>query len=329
MRAGATAIRISLPQAQLVDPAAGKDILFFSTNRAHIARQQMLFQELSDRIHVVEISTGTAGQTMDKNALDFIGGYFVALDRFKPKAVIIRADRYEQLPAAMLAAYKGIPVFHIEGGDMSGAIDNKVRHAISHLADYHFCTNEQSRQRLVAMGLNEERIWNYGSLDAEYAHVRGENLKHPFDGKPFALILFHPIPGEQDITPWVESSIIDSEMRKIYIKPNQDYSQTAGGEEYGPDAYLGLLKHAHILIGNSSSFLKEASVYGTPTILVGGRQNGRLRPQQVAAIACERATLRHAIWQERNRGYAKYTYPSPYYQSDTAKRMALKIRELV
>lgn len=319
-------VKISVPQAPIFDRTAGKDIMFFSTNRVHMARQKLLLQELSDRVHVVEVATGKDGQNMIENTMDFIGGYYISMEQFKPRALVIRGDRYELLPAAMLAAYRDIPIFHIEGGDMSGAIDNRVRNAITHLADYHFCTNWSSHDRLVGMGVPSDRVWNFGSLDAEYAYQK-KDLPDPI-GKPFALILNHPLPGEDDITPWVEAEL-GNEMERIYIKPNQDYTQTAGGNEYDPDTYLALLNHAKILIGNSSSFLKEASVYGTSTVLVGDRQKGRMRAPYVSHVVCEENAVRHAIWDEKKHGFRKYHHQSPYYQSDTAKDIAAKIRELV
>lgn len=107
--------------------------------------------------------------------------FTTALQRFKPDIVVIRGDRFEVLSAAVASAYLNKTVAHIEGGDVSGTIDESVRHAITKLSHLHFVTNEQSKNRLLRMGENPEYVYNVGSLDIEF-------LKHVPDLEDLSFV---------------------------------------------------------------------------------------------------------------------------------------------
>jgi len=206
--------------------------------------------------------------------------------------VMVRGDRYEVLPIAMMAAYRGIKIAHIEGGDLSGAIDNKVRKAITSLADIHFATNKESYSRLIGMGTDPDKTFNYGSLDCEYA----KNVYKPSvnNSGRYVVICYHPMPGE---IPELAEKIVKEEFdgQIVVIKSNSDNGAMYGKEEYKPEQYIDLIAAAKCLIGNSSSFLKEASVFGTPVVNIGERQRNRLMPDNVISVPFEENRIRNAI----------------------------------
>src|SRR5216117_517982 len=136
-------------------------------------------------------------------ALEFTNG----LHTIDPDVVIICGDRFEQLAIAMAAAYLNKMIAHIEGGDVSGSIDESVRHAITKLAHLHFVTNADAHRRVLAMGEDPRYVFNTGSLDVELVSrvdttitstiVNGHGVGHAIDvTQPFVLVIQHPVTSE-------------------------------------------------------------------------------------------------------------------------------------
>lgn len=227
----------------------------------------------------------------------------------RPDVVVTVADRYETMATAIAATYLNIPLAHIQGGEITGNIDELVRHAITKLSHYHFPSTEQSRERLIKMGEEPERIVNSGcpSIDtlchqdlsisnekmSEYSSV---GYKIDFT-KPYILMMQHPVtttPEEGRIQ--VEKTLAalkDREEQKIVMWPNIDAGSDLVSrgirifrennstlkfsycKNFPPEIYNCILKHATCVVGNSSSFIREASFLGTPAVIVGDRQEGR------------------------------------------------------
>jgi len=273
-----------------------KKICFPVTNRVHLARQGRLLEELRKSFDIKIVSKFEKGD-----------------------AYIIRGDRRELLPFAMDAAYNEIPIFHIEGGDLSGVLDNKVRYAITHLSDYHFCTNEESHRRLIQNGVPIDRVWNYGSLDVEYA--KSVKPKREKKGE-YILVTYHPIPTEDE-------NELDRALESqncVKISSNTDYGRSYGEEEYSPEKYINLIRYAKCMVGNSSSLIKEASILGTPCVLIGERQKNRLLTHNVLKVPCESGIIREAIrFQSKRKFGADYLY----YKRGTARKIAMKIKEIL
>jgi len=165
-------------------------------------------------------------------ALEFTNGFHAA----DPDVIVICGDRFEQLALAMAAAYLNKTIAHIEGGDVSGSIDESVRHAITKLAHMHFVTNEHARRRVLAMGEDPKYVFNTGSLDVELAaqvttsitseRINGYGVGQAIDvAKPFLLVIQHPVTTEHDNRAHVEETlraIADLDMQTIWIWPNPD-----------------------------------------------------------------------------------------------------------
>lgn len=227
----------------------------------------------------------------------------------KPDVVITVADRYETMATAISATYLNIPLAHIQGGEITGNIDELVRHAITKLSHYHFPATEQSRERLIKMGEQPERVVNSGcpSIDTLYHQdlsIDNEKMRE-YDGvgykidftKPYILMMQHPVtttPEEGRIQ--VEKTLEALKQRKeqkIVMWPNIDagsdlvsrgiriFRDSNYDDNFSyyknlpPEIYNCILNHAACVVGNSSSFIREASFLGTPAVIVGDRQEGR------------------------------------------------------
>lgn len=292
-----------------------KKILFPSTNRVHVARQKLLLSELQK-----EFDIQIWKYDFDGDIPKFID-YFSTELMSHYDLVLIRGDRYEMLPLAMLSAYENIKIAHIEGGDLSGAIDNKVRHAITQLSDIHFATNKESFARLIQMNTDPDWTFNFGSLDVEYARsVQIDSSKKD----QYVLMCHHPMTGEDN--PSIIEKIIKEEFQGdvIVIKSNFDSGSMYGQEEYPPEDYIKLLANARCLVGNSSSFLKEASIFGTPVVNIGSRQKARLKSANVTDCEFDSLKIRLSIRYQLRKFYE----PSEiYFKPDTSKRIAQKIKQ--
>src|SRR6195256_1871683 len=235
-------------------PKSGKRrICFPITSRAYYGRSQLLIRKLHDHPDIeLELMLGgsilldkysrhiaedieAGGFTISASLFNVIeGGNHVAMAKtacltaleftnglhaIDPDIVIICGDRFEQLAITMAAAYLNLTVAHIEGGDVSGSIDESVRHAITKLAHIHFVTNEDARRRVLLMGEDPAYVFNTGSLDVELASevastaisnavVNGYGVGHEIDvPRPFVLVIQHPVTTELDNRPHLEETL--------------------------------------------------------------------------------------------------------------------------
>ena len=296
-----------------------KKIIFPLTSNIHWSRNQLLLEELKNSFDVHLCFYSEKEMSMVDISKDITQKFPKALDHIKPDLVLIRADRFELLPCAMLSVYGGYKVAQLEAGDLSGVVDNKVRFAISALADFHFTTNEDSQNRMLSMGF--KNVWNCGSLDCEYAlSVKPQNAIR----KKYLMVLYHSIPNEPPgaVVEAVEAFKKDHDI--VGVRGNKDYGiESSYKEWYSPEEFINLLRGASCLIGNSSAGLKEASVLGTPVVNVGDRQKNRLRPPNVIDVACEKELIKFGIeYQFKHGGYE----PSDVYGS---KDVSKKISEII
>lgn len=228
----------------------------------------------------------------------------------RPDVVVTVADRYETMATAIAATYLNIPLAHIQGGEITGNIDELVRHAITKMSHYHFPSTEQSRERLIKMGEEPERIVNSGcpSIDTlchQDLTISNEKMQEYNSGvgyqidftKPYILMMQHPVTTtpeegraqvektlaalkdrkEQKIVMWPNidaGSDLVSRGIRIFRENNSD-SNFAYCKNFPPEIYNCILKNAICAVGNSSSFIREASFLGTPSVIVGDRQEGR------------------------------------------------------
>ncbi len=222
----------------------------------------------------------------------------------RPNYVVTVADRYETLATAISASYQNIPLIHLQGGDISGNIDDKVRHAITRLADYHFPASMQSYKNLIKMGESKKTIWMHGcpSMDLINETISFNELIKSSDKltnlkkDKFFLVLLHPVTDRPNESIKILKNLLEAlkefnnkvvivspnvdagsqKIREIYKKLKSDSENNSIFiENLSPIYFLTLIKNSQACIGNSSSFLREAGLCGVPSLILGNRQNGR------------------------------------------------------
>lgn len=244
-----------------------------------------------------------------------LAGFGAALERLRPDVLVLLGDRYEILVAATAAVTLGIPIAHIHGGERSdGAFDELIRHAITKLSHFHFPAARTYADRIIQMGEDPGRVFMCGAPGLEHMDrtdltPRAEAL-HRLGirdiGQNIGLLIYHPVTfdedyGLADLRAVLEAIARFPEITWIASYPNADPSHGILGTEiargvralgkrgicYASMAssdYLSLLRHAVVLVGNSSSGIIEAPSFGTPVVNVGYRQRGRLRADNIIDI---------------------------------------------
>ena len=259
-------------------------------------------------------------------------------DNLKPDIVVTVADRFETMATAIAASYMNIPLAHIQGGEVTGNIDEKVRHAITKLADYHFVASNSAKKRVIKLGENPEFVFNTGcpSIDiaSEVSKIEGLNFD-PYQkyggvgAKPdlsdgYLVVMQHPVTTEyQNSRKHIEETleaVKELNVPTLWFWPNVDAG--ADGTSTGirsfreknklenvhffknmeGDDFLVLLNNAKALIGNSSVGIRECAYLGVPVINIGSRQNKRDRGHNVVDVAYNKDAIREAIQSSIRKG---------------------------
>ncbi|MBA4277632.1 UDP-N-acetylglucosamine 2-epimerase [Flavobacterium sp.] len=234
-------------------------------------------------------------------------------DNLMPDIVVTVADRFETMATAIAASYMNIPLAHIQGGEVTGNIDEKVRHAITKLSDYHFVASESAKERVVKLGEDPAMVFNTGCPSIDLASAILDSKALPFDpyekyggvgakpdlSKGYLVVMQHPVTTEyQDSRKHIEvtlEAIHKLNKPTLWFWPNVDAG--ADGTSTGIRAFreqhqlsnvhffknmegkdfLQLLQHSDCLIGNSSVGIRECAFLGVPVVNIGSRQNRRDR----------------------------------------------------
>jgi len=257
-------------------------------------------------------------QAMSLTASLLLSQISAVLERTAPLCVLVHGDRYEVLAVAIAAAYQNILLAHTEGGEDTGTIDDKVRYAITALADIHFAVTEKACERLSSLAT---KVYRVGSTSLD----QFKDMDLSYDGEPYILVLQHPdTMCPEPLTPIIEA-VKQIPMHKIWVNPNVD----AGNKEMlkkiheladdkdndvefvknlSPQDYYRLLANARCCVGNSSSFIKEGAFLGTPVVLVGGRQQNREIGKNVFRVPNIREYILDAIYAQLTNGKFKPDY---------------------
>lgn len=253
------------------------------------------------------------------------------LKRLDPDIVFVNADRFEMMAVAIAASYLNIPVAHNEGGDLSGTIDESVRHSITKLAHIHFTSTDLSRQRVIQMGEQPETVFMVGSPAIDV--VKEINPTNPGKfididlNQPYLLVLLHPVTTESKetndlMTRNLITVIGELALPTICLGSNID----AGSHEVGevmrawaqkkpsfvfftkhlpPDDFYQTLAGAACAVGNSSSFIREGGYFGTPAVIIGSRQRNRERCENVIEVGLEAKEIKKGIEKQLRHGRYK------------------------
>ena len=238
--------------------------------------------------------------TMDLTLAKTIEGLSAYAKEINPDMIVIHGDRVEALAGAIVGSLNNILVSHIEGGEISGTIDELIRHATSKMSHVHFVSNNEAKNRLIQMGELSESVFAIGSPDVDIMFSDDlpplETAKDYYEisFQKYAVAMFHPVTTEakhmrEYANLFVEALLKDAH-NYIVIYPNNDLGSGAIFEAYKRlenhprfrifpslrfEYFLTLLKSAHFIIGNSSAGIREAPYYGLPIINIGTRQQNR------------------------------------------------------
>lgn len=308
----------------------------------------------------VEIPVGS------KDAGDISHNQAITLKKFtelfmekKYNGIVILGDRYEMLAIAIAAGNTHTPIFHLCGGDTTeGAVDEWIRHSITKMSYLHFPTNVESYKRIIRLGEDPERVFNYGSTSIDNIMKlsnmpKSDALKSiGLEECRYAVCTYHPVTmynGDVDeiIYNFLEAIKHTPEIEFIVTKSNADQGGAHINElldasqtnitnlhvytSLGVVRYLSLMKSAEFVLGNSSSGIIETPAFGIPTINIGDRQRGRLQSESIINCSTDSESIIVAIQKARSSDFRKIckSVKSPYGDGHAAEHIASKIIEVV
>lgn len=282
-------------------------------------------------------------------------------DNLKPDVVVTIADRYETLATAVAAAYMNIPVAHVQGGEVTGSIDEKVRHTVTKLSDVHLVSTEKAAERVIRMGENPEMVFVTGcpSMDLAAEILSDPTLNFDPFGKyggvgasvdlsnGYLVVMQHPVTTEYKLAREhiLETLYAVSEcgLPTLLFWPNVDAGSdgTSNGirafrekenptnirffKNMAPTDFLRLVYNCRSLVGNSSVGIRECSFLGIPVVNIGSRQGGRDRGSNVLDVGYDRKEITKAIQHHFLNG--RYPKSTLYGDGQAGKRIAQVLAE--
>lgn len=262
----------------------------------------------------------TSEASMDLTLAKTIEGLSSYIQENKPDLLVIHGDRVEALAGAITGAMNNILVAHIEGGEVSGTIDELIRHSVSKMSHLHFVSNEIAQKRLMQMGEMEENVHVIGSPDIDLMFSDklpsfDEALNYyqiPF--REFGVLMFHPVTTEADRMEEAASQLVEAAIESghnfLVIYPNNDLGSSHILEAYDRlrdnqrfsifpslrfELFLALLKKSQFMLGNSSAGIREAPYYGIPSINIGTRQQNRALHTEILNVSYDKAEILQAL----------------------------------
>ena len=237
-----------------------------------------------------------------------INGFSKFLKKIKPDMVFIHGDRVETLAAAISSSFNNFLTCHIEGGELTGTIDEHIRHSVTKLSHIHFVSNNSAKENLLRMGENPKNVFIVGSpevdlMKSKLPSIQEVKKRYQISFKNYFILIFHPVTTDlkslKKDTNLIINTLDKSNNKTIVILPNNDpgshlilkvYEKNKKNKNFKFidsmrfEYFLTLLKNAELIIGNSSSGVREAPYYGTPTINIGSRQINRVNTNSISNI---------------------------------------------
>ncbi len=269
-------------------------------------------------------------------------------DNLKPDVVLTIADRYETISTAIAASYMNIPVAHVQGGEVTGSIDEKVRHAVTKLSNIHFVSNKAAQNRIKKMGENPDSVFVTGcpSIDLAAGVIKSPDFQFdPIEkyggvgsdiqlSNGYIVVMQHPVTTEytlsrQQVTETLKAVTL-FDLPVLWFWPNVDAGSegTSKGirafrehhlksniryfKNMEPVDFLYLLKNSKCIVGNSSVGIRECSFLGVPTVNIGSRQTGRERGKNIIDVDHKENSIKKAIDVHLKNGH----YPSEHIYGD-------------
>jgi len=246
---------------------------------------------LKDFSNVYMYNNQAFGTRMDVVLGNTVHGFSHYISEVKPDLIMVHGDRVEALAGAIVGSFNNILVAHIEGGELSGTIDELIRHSITKLSHLHFAANMEAQKRLIQMGERSDSVYVTGSPDIDVMFskdlpsLREVRRDYKVDFKKYAVLIYHPVTTELDKISRNVKAVVDAAMQSginyIVIYPNNDpgseiifkeYERFKGDKRFLVfpsirfERFLVLLRNCEFIIGNSSVGIREAPLYGVPPL---------------------------------------------------------------
>jgi UDP-N-acetylglucosamine 2-epimerase (hydrolysing) len=283
---------------------------------------------LPEEVFIVPFENQSVGDPMDVVVANTIQGLSRFIQENKPDLLIVHGDRPEALAGAISGALSNTRVVHIEGGELSGTIDGVIRHAVSKLSHIHLVANEEAQKRLLQLGEDSSTIHIIGSPDLDIMlspslpTLVEAKSRYGIDFDSYFIAIFHPVTTDLAASAIAATEfvngLIDSGQNFVVIHPNNDTGFERIIDEYKRLAehsnrfrqfeslrfehFLVLLKNASGMVGNSSAGIREAPLYGIPSIDVGDRQRGRHDSPSISQVSAHAPDIAAAILRAKQQG---------------------------
>ncbi len=258
--------------------------------------------------------------SMNKMLINTIVGFSDFLEKENPDMVILHGDRVEPLGCAISSVLKNVKIAHVEGGEVSGTVDEILRHAISKLSHIHFVSNQTAKRRLLQMGENKNSIYVVGSPDVDLIlskklpEIKKVKKRYGIKFDKYSISILHPVTTnlsnlEEEAKIYFEA-LKESKKNYVITYPNNDIGSNYIMNEIKKlkknkffkiipslrfEFFLALLKDSSFIIGNSSCGIMEAPYYGVATINIGDRQKNRYGTGSLINIKYNKNTIKKAI----------------------------------
>ena len=274
------------------------------------------------------------------------------MKRLQPDVLLLIGDRYEALSAALVAGYLNIPIAHIQGGEVSGSIDESARHAITKFAQFHFPATERAAEYLYLMGETRSSIFNVGCPVGDYILRLDDHLERDVFkagsgaeidvNRNFYLVIFHPTTtsfgSEFEEVGELLAALAQLQEQTVFLWPNID----AGADHISkqlrifrerhqpkwlrfitnldPVSFQKVLKRCTVAIGNSSSFVRDSTFSGTPVVLIGERQRGREMGRNAVTVPALREEILQAV--KKQSAHGRYPQDMLYGSGNAGAKIA-------
>lgn len=318
------------PLIQSVNSSKAFDAAIFITGMHTLSRYGYTLDEVYRVLPEHRLRDGTRsvyvyhnqviGEPMERVLASTIDGLSRYLTEFRPDLIVVHGDRVEALAGAIVGALRNILVAHVEGGEISGTVDELIRHAVTKMSHIHFVANEEALRRLLQLGERPETINIIGSPDIDLmmspelpdlAEVK-RYYDIPFDD--YGVVLFHPVTTDLADTrrsaEAIADAVLKSEREHVVIFPNNDegcelvfnaWRRFEGNKRIKllpsmrVEYFLVMLRNARYMLGNSSAGIRECPVFGVPAINISTRQTGRANLPCIVNVAGEREPILAAM----------------------------------
>ncbi|MFY0604286.1 MAG: UDP-N-acetylglucosamine 2-epimerase (hydrolyzing) [Flavobacteriaceae bacterium] len=257
---------------------------------------------------------------MDRTLAKTIEGFSKYIADQEPDLIVVHGDRVEALAGAIVGSLNNVLVAHIEGGEISGTIDELIRHSVSKLSHLHLVSNIKAKKRLIQMGELESSIYIIGSPDLDLMNpsnlpsLNAVKKYYSISFDEYAIAMYHPVTTEykkiKHQSKVFVNSLIESDKNYVLIYPNNDLGTDEILESYNVlkdnpkfkifpslrfEYFLKLLSKANFIIGNSSAGVREAPFYKVPSVDLGTRQNSRSQAKSIQNVSYSEKEILAAI----------------------------------